>query len=204
MYYTGVDYLPIKKLYRIFETGDLTLLVKDQSQIDKANRAELDKIWEQIKEDYKGLDPSSKLDRILEVSQQLDYLKAKHQMVDLAVYILRMGEPDQEMIDILNEWNYKVDTENLQQSLDAIEMNAKGLQTKIGVKEGQLKKMTESGEDTKTNLNDVLAMISSQLSISLKFNEVTVVEFFAYKKELERKAKAAKEAQAKSKHGRRR
>lgn len=203
MYYNSVDYLPMKRLYRIFETGDLTLLVKDEGEIDRANSKTLGEIWENIKKQYKKLDPSSKMDMILEVTQQIDLFKAKHEMISLAVYILRFGE-DQEMIDVLKENRYEVDPNNLQESLDSIEERAKSLTTKVGVKENQLKKLTEKSEESKVDLNEILAMMSANLSVTFKFNEVTVVEFFAYKKELERKAKAAKEAQAKRKNGRRR
>lgn len=203
MYYRSVDDLPITILFKIFEQNDLRLLSKEYSNRDKIPKKELESAWESILESYKELDTSNIVERVVRKSQYIDFLKAKYQMVSLCVYVLRLGR-NREVEMRLKKAGYEVDIYDFKNSLNSIEYLANGLKTKIGIKESELKLLTKDDEVAKTDINKMLASMSSALQIPFKFNELTVVEFFGYKSALEEKAKRDKRQQLKSKaHGRR-
>ena len=188
MYYRSVDELPLKTLLKIFETNELHLLVKSYSNRKKVSIDDLKSTWKQIAKEYKELDSSNTVERVVRVSQRIDFFKSKHQMVSLCVYLLRFGR-NKELEERLARAKYKIDPNDFENSLDKIEYEAKGLQTKIGVKEAELVRLTKDESVVKSDINKMLASISSSLGIAFKFNEITVVEFFGYKSALENKAK---------------
>lgn len=189
MYYRSVDELPIKTLFKIFETSDLKLLVKEHSDRKKIKDEEIEETWKTIEAEYKELDASNTLERVIRVEQRIDFLKAKHQMVSLCVYVLRLGR-NEKVENHLKSQKYIVDPENFEKSLDKIELQAVALKTKVGVKEAELERLTKDESIEKSDINKMLASMSSTLQIAFKFNEITVVEFFGYKAALEAKAKA--------------
>lgn len=202
MYYRSVDELPIKTLFKIFETKNLLLLVKEYKNQRLVPRKELAEAWKSIEQEYNNLDESNTLERVLRVEQRIDYLIAKHQMISLCAYVLRLGR-NEKVEEILKENKYKIDPNNYEESLDAIELNAESLRTKIGVKRAELERLTRDKSIDKADVNKMLASMMSSLQIGFKFNEVTVVEFFGFKAALEAKAKAQPTQKKGSSHGRR-
>jgi len=188
MYYRSVEELPLKTLFKIFETDDLYLLVKKYEDRKKIPKEDLEIAWEEINGDYRKLDGKNIVSRVVRVSVKIDYLKAKHQMVSLCVYLLRFGR-DKELEDRLSRAGYKVSEKDYEKGLDDIEYNAKALESKVGIKEAELAKLTEDDSVVKSDINKMLASMSSSLGIAFKFNEITVVEFFGYKDALGAKAK---------------
>ena len=203
MYYRSVDELPVKTLFKIFETNDLLLLVKEYSNQRLIPVKELQLAWDKIKDEYKELDSSNTLERVIRIEQRIDYLMAKHEMISLCVYVLRVRR-DEKVEKLLKENNYRVDPDNLEESLNQIEAQAEALRTKIGVKQAELKRLTSDESIEKSDINKMLASMSSSLQIAFKFNEITVVEFFGFKDALEAKAKAQlKPINKGTSHGRR-
>lgn len=193
--YRSVDELPLKTLFKIFETDDLTLLNPTEGTTEE----ELKEVWLGIKEEYSELDTSNTIKRVVRVSQKIDYFKAKHEMVSLCVYLLRF-ERNAELEKRLADAGYKVNPEDYESSLEKIEIDAKGLQVRVGAKEAELERLTKDDSIAKSDINKMLASMSSALGIAFKFNEITVVEFFGYKNALEEKAK---QQQKNKRHGRR-
>lgn len=182
--YKSVEELPLKTLFKIFETNDL-LLLNPSGEVPKDK---LKEVWIKIVEEYKELDTSNTIERVIRVSQKIDYFKAKHEMISLCVYLLKFKR-NSELEKILSDAGYKVNPEDYERSLDSIENEAKGLQVKVGVKEAELDRLTKDDSVVKSDINKMLASMSSALGIAFKFNEITVVEFFGYKSALEDKAK---------------
>lgn len=189
MYYRNVDELPVKLLFKVFETKNLLLLVKDYNNQRLVPEKELQKAWDSIMKDYNELDGSNTLERVLRVEQRIDFLIAKHQMISLCVFVLREGRRD-DVEKILIDNKFKIDPDNYEKSLDMIELSAESLRTKVGVKQAELKRLTKDKSIEKTDINSMLASMSSSLGIAFKFNEITVVEFFGFKAALEAKVKA--------------
>ena len=117
----------------------------------------------------------------------------------LCNYDLKLGmEGFNKMIEILEQWNYKIDrSKDVFKQIETINNRLQGIKTKIELIRGKLDEKENDGKE-KPNFNSELINISRilELRFQLKVKEMNVAEFIGYQQQatqvVEQQSKAKK------------
>lgn len=188
-----IETLPYVTLIKIIETGNVRLLIKKRyfKWIDnirlKLAKVDIEKEFEQIKEDYSERESSVRRKKIKSLHKKLIRLNGKYQVVILALEVLKRGKDDDMMV-ILKKHGYTIEGDYVE-GLMTVYKQTENLKNQIKTIEGEIKKYTGSKEDGKADAYKILVNLIVQLGLSLKSSEITVIEFVHYKQALAAKIK---------------
>ena len=194
----NIETLPFVTFIKIIETDDYYLLLKKRSVFNWVNKLkvkffklDLQKAFEEIREDYNESENSLRVKKIKSLKTKLDKLTGKYQVIILALEVLKRGE-DAEMLEILKKNGYKIEgdyteglltvyrqTENLKNQIDAINNELEGY-------------LDTGGEEEKVKTQKILVNLLIQLEFPRETNKVTVIEYLYYKQALAEKIKRNK------------
>lgn len=192
----NIETLPYVTLIKIIETGNTRLLIKKRyfKWIDnirlKFSKIDTEKEFDQIKEDYSDKENSVRRKKIESLQKKLRRLTSKYEVVILALEVLRRGKDD-EMMAILKKHGYTIEGD-YSKGLMTVYKQTENLKNQIKTIEGEIKKYTGSKGDGKADAYKILVNLTVQLGLSLKSNEITVIEFVHYKQALSAKIKQSK------------
>jgi len=172
MIYDSFDIIPIKLFFRIEQTGKINLL-----STKKNNSKSLKEIWERIKEEHDEID-SKKIDyKTLNISKKIESLSVKNRVTNLAVFHLR-NKKDDELINLLKDYRYNIDVDDLMTSLEVVEKENKALIGKINRLNERLPKKEES--ESKTTLDEVILSYASLTNSGfIDTNKITGTQYYA-------------------------
>jgi len=177
----------------IIENNDITLLCDEEIAMD-----ELIAIWQKLNEEYQERYNKQGSSKVFIVSKEVEYLEKKHIIILSAVEALRFDK-QQNLIDILLEFGYKLKTETYNEDLDRIERESKGINSKIKNLLSTLPKPAENQNDKSNSIVDIMAVYSSILGYDFDFYTISVEKFHSIEKQVKQKVAAIEKQNAKSK-----
>lgn len=183
MIYNSLDTIPFKLLLKILKTDDFTLLSTEK--VFESELKELSEIWSEIKLAYEKLDPDNEFSKTLKLRCRIERLSNDYKAVNLAVKGLRF-EYNEELINILKSYRYKLSDENYFNDLDTIERESEAILLQIKKIEKKLPKEREEGKEQ--NIDKII--IAYNNGVMTDTNKVTVMQFHATKELFEEKVKA--------------
>ena len=172
MIYNSFDTIPIKLFYRIEQTNEINLLSNENTPTK-----ELVVIWELIKEHHQSLDPSKASNKIINISKSIESLFVKYEATRLAVFYLK-SKKDQDLMDLLKNYGYKLYLNNFQKNLEVIDRENKSLLIKINQLKNKLPKEKEN--TNKTTLDEVILSYASLTNSGfIDTNKITGTQYYA-------------------------
>jgi len=186
MIYKSLDYLPVVLYYRILETKNLQLLVKEPVDISEV---ELQKIWEKIQSEFQEKDNNQLAKKVLMLSKQYDYYILIYNWILIAVESLTF-EYNEQIIKKIRSYGFIVSKANYHQYLINIKNDSEGFIHQANIFKNQLPKAEENKSGQHISTEEVLASFTTILGYNIgSFMSITCSEFIAYKKQVEIKVK---------------
>lgn len=183
MIYKSIDTIPAKIFFKIYETGDVTLLCTENEQVKEA---ELVAIWELIKEQDEANNKDSSQSKVIKISAEIDSYLTKLEAIKNAVYVLKITE-DKELKEMLKDFGY---TYKNKKELERILLLSDGILDKVDRLKLKLPKPKKN-----TNSTPIDEMILSCAIISgagfIDTNKITKTQLDALAKITESKIKAS-------------
>ena len=195
----NIETLPFVTFIKIIETDDYYLLLKERSVFNWVNKLkvkffklDLQKAFEEIREEYKDDDNSLRTKKINSLKRKFDKLNSEYRVVMLSLETLKYGE-DAEMLEILKEKGYKLDKKDgYIEGLLTIYRQVENLKNKIEAIKNEIDGYLEDNGDEEVKPQKILINLLTQLELSLKVNDITVTEYLCYKQVLSEKIKQSK------------
>lgn len=205
MIYDSIDIIPAKIFFKISDTGNLKLLVTDESVYDD-NKLSL--IWKNIEDENISLDNTNSIQKVVDVTKKIESLYAKFEAIKLAVYYLKK-KIDNELIDLLLSYGYKFkwnekeySLENklqYQKDLDKIERESQTIYDKIERLQQKLPKPKEN-KDKKIPFDEVILGYGVITEAGfIDSNKITLTQYYALIKIGNEKIKSIEKSIQKSK-----
>lgn len=139
------------------------------------------------------LDKSNERRNQLEI--QLEKIDSDKNIL-LACYTILVKGLDPDIMPVLESQGIEVDNMERIDILDSIREKVESLSKKYKILATQRPPVPESA---KTDAHQILASLSVALEMPFNFNKITVLEYLAYRKALDKKAEAIKQSQKKNK-----
>jgi hypothetical protein len=178
--YSSIETLPMKIFLKISKTGDISLL-GDGEKEDHI------KAWENIIEEYKGLDPEESFNKILQKHKILEYTICSFRSTDLALFCLTKVK-DEKLLKILASKGYRIRDDSYYEDIKTCKRHLIAEEDRI--KELQ-KELIEDTNVEDVNFDKVIIRYNVIMGFNIaKPSEVTVSEYFAIKEEVQNKQKA--------------
>lgn len=174
MIYDSLDIIPAKLYFKIEQTEDVNLLSTEKTNKD------LSILWEKLKEDYQLLNPDKANNQIIDLSKKMESLFAKFEATKLSVFHLK-NKKDQDLIDLLKSYGYKLDLNKYQTHLDIIEKENKALLNKINTINEKLERLKpKQNGNTTTTFDEVVLSYSSLTNAGfIDTNKITITQYNA-------------------------
>lgn len=191
MIYDSIDLMPAKLLFRIIETGDISLL-----STEKKSDEELESIWEKIQEEHSQINPNQEQNKAFNIYKKIEGLASRYQAISLAVHCMKT-ERDKELFVLLRNYGYKVTWRNLQEDLNRVERESKAIETKIARAKQQLPKQKKNTSGQISFDEAVLGYASFTGAGFVDTNTITVPQYYALINIGNQKMKALENGKAK-------
>jgi hypothetical protein len=189
MIYDSLEILPYKLFMRIVEnTSLITLLSTNKDEDVEVLKA----IWESLFEEYKEISPEKEEMKLLHLKKEIEYLECKHKGIAVALSALDF-DYNQELVDILIGYGYKLSKETYYDDLKRIERESEALLMKAKNIKKRLPKEDANSVSTKVTIDRVFAFYSSVLGYDFEYNEVSVTKVLALKEQVNAKLKSIEE-----------
>lgn len=172
MIYDSLDIIPAKLFFKIIQTGEIHLLSDEDLSEDK-----LIKIWEKLEDENELLNPNDEANKILEISRKIESLDATYNKILLSVHYLKEIK-DEDLINLIRESKFKLETETFDSDLKTIEREAKNILVKIASFQKQL---PEPNEDEKPIKFDEVVLSYGVIVGSgfIDTNSITMSQYYA-------------------------
>lgn len=154
----------------------------------------LKSLWGELKVQYEELNTNSQISEFLELRARISRLESEHLATLLAIKVLKF-EFNEDMINILQVFHYKIDKDNYLDKIDEVEKDSKGLLVTI---KQLIKKLPKANK----NQNIDKIMIAYNDGKMMDTNKATVMQFLGQQQLFEEKVKAIEKQTSDNKNGR--
>jgi hypothetical protein len=194
MIYKTLRKLPMVTFTEIIESGNITLLSDEETDIN-----ELATIWEQLFEEYQQKYNKQNSNKVFNLEREIEYLDKKYLEIKLIIEALKF-DTNQKLIDILRDYGYTFREEFYNQDLERVERESKGIINKINQLKQGLPKIEESkSENTDNSIINLMASYSSVLGYDYDYYTVSVEKFKSLENQVKQKIAAIEKNNAKNK-----
>ncbi len=185
-YFDNCEKMPLYNFKMFIETNDLKYFASDLKQSSR-----LQNVADLFFTDYIELTNNRKVENRYITMFEIMRLENKYKCVTLLLkalwnYDKSLGiDGFNKMIDILEQWNYKIDrSKEVFQQIEKIANRIQGIKTKIELLRAKLDEGQKEKAD-KPNFEKELINITRilELRYSLKIKELNVAEFIGYQKQ---------------------
>lgn len=199
MIYNSLETIPYKLFMRIVDTSELYLLDTSNKSFEEFTEDELvhlSEIWERMYDEHISKNQTSESKKIFKISKTIDELLVTNKVVIMACASLKF-EYDEELIEIIRSYNYKLsteDTEKYYNDLELIEREANAYVIKAEYYKNMLPEEQDISNTTeKYTIDDIMASYSAILGLSIgDFNSITYTTFKGYEKQVNAKINSLK------------
>lgn len=172
MIYKTLRKLPMVTFTEIIESGDITLLSDEGTDIN-----ELVTIWNELFEEYQKKYNKQNGNKVFNLEREIEYLDKKHFEIKLIIEALKF-DVYPELIAILRDYGYRFRDEFYNEDLERVERESKGIIQKINQLKQGLPKTDESRTESKDNsIINLMASYSSVLGYDYDYYTVSVEKF---------------------------
>lgn len=195
MIYDSLEIIPYKIFMRIVEDNSLIHLLSSNKEEDKEL---LQKIWNDLFQEYTAISPEKEEMKLLQLEKEIAFIECKHKGIMVALTALDF-DYNQELVDILLGYGYKLSKETYYDDLKRIEREASALEMKAKNIKKRLPKKDANSVSTKVSIDRVFAFYSSVLGYDFDYNTVSVTKVLALKEQVNAKLKSIEEQIQKNK-----
>lgn len=189
MIYNSLEILPYKLFMRIVENPSLINLLSTNKDEDIEV---LKPIWKSLFEEYKEISPEKEEMKLLHLKKEIEFLECKHKGIAVALTALDF-DYNQELVDILVGYGYKLSKETYYDDLKRIERESEALLMKAKNIKKRLPKEDANSVSTKVTIDRVFAFYTSVLGYDFDYNTVSVTKVLALKEQVNAKLKSIEE-----------
>ncbi len=176
--YDSIKTLPLKLLFEIAETGNLSLL------LIAGNCPNLIDVWEKIIKQYGEADGNFDVNTTIEKQNQIvDYAAQYIEVMAMLVYLQYFGY-NSEYANRLIDLGYRITQENYEVEAKQYERKVKNLATRIMILQKEIESMKT--DKPTTSFEDVIAYLCAALQMNVDHN-LTVAQYIAFKKIIKKK-----------------
>lgn len=194
MIYKTLRKLPMVTFTEIIESGDVSLLSDEETNIE-----ELLKIWNELFEEYQKKYNKQNSSKVFNLEREIEYLDKKHFEIKLIIEALKF-DVYPELITILRDYGYRFRDEFYNEDLERVERESKGIVQKINQLKQGLPKVEESKTDTQDNsIINLMASYSSVLGYDFDYYTTSVEKFKSLENQVKHKVAAIEKNNAKNK-----
>lgn len=195
MIYDSLEIIPYKIFMRIVEDNSLIHLLSSNKEEDKEL---LENIWNELFQEYTAISPEKEEMKLLQLEKEIAFIECKHKGIMVALTALDF-DYNQELVDILLSYGYKLSKETYYDDLKRIEREASALEMKAKNIKKRLPKKDANSVSTKVSIDRVFAFYSSVLGYDFDYNTVSVTKVLALKEQVNAKLKSIEEQIQKNK-----
>jgi len=193
MIYKTLRKLPMVTFTEIIETGDVSLLSDEETDID-----ELLTIWNELFEEYQQKHNKQNSNKVFNLEREIEYLDKKYLEIKLIIEALKF-DVYPELIAILRDYGYRFRDEFYNEDLERVERESNGIIQKINQLKQGLPKVEESGTESKnSSIIDLMASYSSVLGYDFDFYTISVEKFKSLEHQVKHKVAAIEKNNAKN------
>lgn len=172
MIYKTLRKLPMVTFTEIIESGDITLLSDEETDLN-----ELVTIWNELFEEYQKKYNKQNSNKVFNLEREIEYLDKKHFEIKLIIEALKF-DVYPKLIAILRDYGYRFRDDFYNEDLERVERESKGIVQKINQLKQGLPKVEESGTESKDNsIINLMASYSSVLGYDYDYYTVSVEKF---------------------------
>lgn len=176
MIYKTLRTLPMVICVEIMETGDVSLLADEPTDIDLAE------LWNELESKL----PTEKDSKVFDVSKEVTFLENKYVFINSACEAL-LFDRHAILIENLKEYGYKLTEDNYHNDLDRISKQSEGILIKVNQLKDSLPKIDPSKE--KASIIDVMANYMAIIG-DFDFYSCSVEKFYSLEKAVKAKIEA--------------
>ena len=186
MIYDSLEIIPYKVFMRIVEDTTLIHLLSSNKEEDKEL---LENTWNELFQEYTAISPEKEEMKLLQLEKEIAFIECKHKGIMVALTALDF-DYNQELVDILLSYGYKLSKETYYDDLKRIEREASALEMKAKNIKKRLPKKDANSVSTKVSIDRVFAFYSSVLGYDLDYNTISVTKVLALKEQVDNKLKS--------------
>lgn len=186
MIYDSLEIIPYKIFMRIVEDNSLIHLLSSNKEEDKGL---LENIWNELFQEYTAISPEKEEMKLLQLEKEIAFIECKHKGIMVALTALDF-DYNQELVDILLGYGYKLSKETYYDDLKRIEREASALEMKAKNIKKRLPKKDSNSVSTKVSIDRVFAFYSSVLGYDFDYNTISVTKVLALKEQVDNKLKS--------------
>lgn len=186
MIYDSLEIIPYKIFMRIVEDNSLIYLLSSNKEEDKET---LQTIWDSLFEEYNTLSPEKEEMKLLQLEKEIAFIECKHKAIATALVALDF-DYNQELVDILLSYGYKLSKETHYEDLKRIERESSALEMKAKNIKKRLPKKDANSVSVKVTTDRVFAFYTAVLGIDFDYNSVSVTKVLALKEQVDNKLKS--------------
>ena len=173
--YTSFETIPIKLFFKIYNTGDITLLG------DGKNHQEA---WDKIVEEFHSFNSNSQHLKNLEILKKINLNKAKYTATVYAIDHLEVRR-NEKLEELLRGYRYNLTDENFEIDLALIKSQNENLRIIINTLEEEFKALSgdkENKEVKPNHLEDLITFYCYRTGMSYDSNKITGSQFVSLQK----------------------
>ena len=186
MIYDSLEIIPYKVFMRIVEDTTLIHLLSSNKE---ENKELLENTWNELFQEYTAISPEKEEMKLLQLEKEIAFIECKHKGIMVALTALDF-DYNQELVDILLSYGYKLSKETYYDDLKRIEREASALEMKAKNIKKRLPKKDANSVSTKVSIDRVFAFYSSVLGYDLDYNTISVTKVLALKEQVDNKLKS--------------
>ena len=165
-----IDNIPAKIYFKIIETGNLSLLSNESLPNNQ-----LQTIWNKIESDYNAVFPNKEINRVIDVSKNIESLEAKYRSIKHAVYCLKLSKDD-ELIELLNKHGFAL-SNNYMENLTRVEKESDTILLQISKLKQDLPEPFDEESNEKTSFEYVVLSYCVLTGLSYKPSSILLLEY---------------------------
>ena len=189
----SLETLPFVTFTQIAKTNQLELLLAKKFRFNflrnwyvKYHKIDLEKVWNNLREDYLKHEDSKKATKIKQLQEKLRKLCSQYYPIITALEVLRYGKDD-EMLELLKTYGYALKGEYWK-GLELIFKQVENRKNKIeGVKKEIEVLLNHGKSDKETNVYETLTNLAIGLELNMSLKDITTIEYIFYRKALLKK-----------------
>lgn len=184
--YDSLETIPYKIFMRIVEDASLIHLLSSNKEEDKET---LQTIWDSLFEEYNTLSPEKEEMKLLQLEKEIAFIECKYKGIATALVALDF-DYNQELVDILLSYGYKLSKETYYEDLKRIERESSALEMKAKNIKKRLPKKDANSVSVKVTTDRVFAFYTAVLGIDFDYNNVSVTKVLGLKEQVDNKLKS--------------
>jgi hypothetical protein len=190
MIYRNLRKLPMVILIEIIESGDVSLLSDEDSNI-----VELEGIWNYLFQQYQRKYNKQNSNKVFNLSREIEYLDKKYFEIKLIIEALKF-DVYPELISILRDYGYRFRDDFYNEDLVRVQRESEGIVQKINQLRESLPKVDINVSDEVSVIN-IMASYSAVLGYDFDFYTISVEKYHALEIQVKQKIAAVDKNNAK-------